>query len=223
MPVIDLLKKSFEDYLKKIWRLAGLALFSCLAALAFLPFAGLTFFIVFAYILALRISLNLVLADILLFLVGLFLGAMLGVWSQTAIFFAVIKDELNFLQALKISWKKIGSFFWVALLAGLANFAGFLLLIIPGIIFSVWFAFSPYVFVAENLRGIAALKRSRELVRGRWWPVFGRILVITGIAVIVSWIKFIGPLVAVFILAPYTVVYFYLLYQDLNAGDKQLN
>ncbi len=54
---------------------------------------------------------------------------------------------------------------------------GLLLLIIPGIIFSVWYAFSKFIFVAENKGVIESFKASRSLVKGKFWPVFGRLIV----------------------------------------------
>lgn len=46
------------------------------------------------------------------------------------------------------------------------------------IIFSVWFAFSTYVNILENKdnTGIAALKTSKDLVKGRWGKTFWRLI-----------------------------------------------
>lgn len=66
-------------------------------------------------------------------------------------------------------WKIIGKILLTGLLASLAVAGGFLLLIIPGIIFSYWFAFTTQIVVFENLSGTAALSRSKQLVKGRFW------------------------------------------------------
>lgn len=72
-------------------------------------------------------------------------------------------------------------FFWpmvgVSLLAGFVIYGGFLL-IVPGIFFAVALSFVGYVVITEDARGFAALQRSRELVRGVWWPVLGRIFLL---------------------------------------------
>jgi hypothetical protein len=52
------------------------------------------------------------------------------------------------------------------ILAGLCIFVGFLLLIVPGVIFSLWFLLVAPVVVLEGIGGSAALGRSRELMRG---------------------------------------------------------
>lgn len=58
-------------------------------------------------------------------------------------------------------------------LLALVTFLGYLLLIIPGIIFSVWFTFVIVIMINENVWGLAALKSSRNLVKGRFWKVAG--------------------------------------------------
>ncbi|MFA4830935.1 MAG: hypothetical protein WC862_02915 [Patescibacteria group bacterium] len=54
-------------------------------------------------------------------------------------------------------------------------FGGLLLLIIPGIIFSLWFAFSFYAIALDEHKVMASLKESRKLVKNRWFAVFWRL------------------------------------------------
>ena len=55
---------------------------------------------------------------------------------------------------------------------------GFILIIVPGLILiTIWSVAAPVV-VLENPGVFAALRRSRELVRGNGWQVFGVILVL---------------------------------------------
>ena len=49
------------------------------------------------------------------------------------------------------------------------------LLIVPGIIFGVYTAFSLFALVVDGKKGFEALLESYSLVKGRWWAVFGRI------------------------------------------------
>ncbi|MCX6795049.1 MAG: hypothetical protein NTY31_03660 [Candidatus Falkowbacteria bacterium] len=53
-----------------------------------------------------------------------------------------------------------------------------LLLIVPGIIYSVLYSFACYALFFEDKRGLAAIRRSVQLVTGYFWPVFGRFLFI---------------------------------------------
>ncbi len=64
----------------------------------------------------------------------------------------------------------------IAILVGLIQLGGFVLLIVPGVIFSIWFAFSLYLVILEKAKIKESLSRSRGLVRGRWWGVFARVL-----------------------------------------------
>jgi len=52
-----------------------------------------------------------------------------------------------------------------------------LLLIIPGIIWSGYYAFWIYVVALRNIGGKRALDYSKSLVEGQWWRVFGIFLV----------------------------------------------
>jgi uncharacterized membrane protein len=66
----------------------------------------------------------------------------------------------------------------VLLLFAVAVTGGLILLIIPGIWLSIRWYFGLQVVVVEGLRGMAALRRSGELVDGRWWRVFTTLLVL---------------------------------------------
>jgi hypothetical protein len=66
----------------------------------------------------------------------------------------------------------------VVLLFTLGVLGGLVLLIVPGIWLSVRWYFGPQVVVVEGLRGMEALRRSGELVAGRWWRVFATLLVL---------------------------------------------
>jgi len=80
------------------------------------------------------------------------------------------RDEI--IEALDILWPVILS----SILAGLAVLGGFVLLIIPGIIFSTWFAFVIYAVALDGEKNTAALRASKRLVTGRWWEVLWRLL-----------------------------------------------
>ena len=72
------------------------------------------------------------------------------------------------------------------ILAGIGIGIGFLLLIVPGLILAtIWVAIAP-VIVVEHSGVIDAFGRSRELVRGNGWPVFGVIVCVYLIVFIVG-------------------------------------
>lgn len=76
--------------------------------------------------------------------------------------------------------------FLLGLVAGIAIFLGFLLLIVPGLILiTIWSVAAPSV-VLENKGVFEALGRSRELVRGNGWQVFGVLVALLAIILVAS-------------------------------------
>ena len=74
----------------------------------------------------------------------------------------------------------IGPLVGAGLLAGLGIAFGFVLLILPGLfLLTIWAVIAP-VIVVEKRRALESFGRSRELVRGYGWTVFG-IVLITGL------------------------------------------
>lgn len=59
------------------------------------------------------------------------------------------------------------------LIGGILLVGLFFLLVIPGILFSVWWFFAIYAVALSNKSGMNALRYSKELVSGRWWTIFG--------------------------------------------------
>ncbi len=158
---------------------------------------------------------------ILFFLVAI-VGAVVALWSQAALVFAMKEREStleakHFLAVAGQHWK---SFAWVYFLTAIITGAGFLALIVPGIIFAVWFSFSVYIFVAEGLRGRAALRQSRTLVEGQWWSIFARLLAVALfmflVAIATGWMRVAGDIVSIFFAMPFGVIYGYLLYEDIK-------
>ncbi|XOB40369.1 MAG: hypothetical protein ACKKMR_03620 [Candidatus Nealsonbacteria bacterium] len=122
--------------------------------------------------------------------------------------------------ALKEGWSKYWPFFLVSLLTGLIIGLGFLFLIVPGIIFAVWFGFSIYTVVCEDKRGFKALSRSKELVKGYWWPTAKRVFVLMIITIPFSlgsqFIPYLGQFAYMILFTPFSIIYNYLIYQNLK-------
>ncbi|HVT00458.1 MAG TPA: hypothetical protein VHE08_08075 [Solirubrobacterales bacterium] len=80
----------------------------------------------------------------------------------------------------------LGALVGAGILYGIAVGIGFFLLIVPGcILLTIWAVIAP-VIVIERKAAFEAFGRSRELVRGHGWPVFGTVIVATLITAIVS-------------------------------------
>jgi hypothetical protein len=83
-----------------------------------------------------------------------------------------LKDGLS--AAFDVFWPLLGASFAVSLLAALAS----LLLVVPGIIVFVGYAFIAPVIVLERTSVDQAMSRSWKLTRGRRWSVFGAIILV---------------------------------------------
>jgi len=103
------------------------------------------------------------------------------------------------------------------LISGLLILAGLILLIIPGIIASIWFLFAGYVAVLQRRSLIETLRQSRRLTQGVFWPLLGRwlliILLVGALGLIISGIALAGPLANALLLAPFSTVFTFELYQ----------
>ena len=91
-------------------------------------------------------------------------------------------------QLLRAVTPVLGQLILVGILYGLCVVVGFVLLIVPGLILiTIWSVAAPVV-VLERPGATAALGRSRELVRGNGWQVFGVIFVLGILVLIVAFL-----------------------------------
>jgi hypothetical protein len=144
-------------------------------------------------------------------------------WMTAALFQQVVNPQLKLRESLGLGWQTLGKFVWLQLLLFLTIGGGSLLLIIPGLLFSVWFLFSQYILAAEGIGGLTALEKSHQLVRGHWWAVCSRLvllLLVSGaVATLTGHLPLIGAtvnFVLTLLLIPFSLLYFQLVYQDLK-------
>jgi hypothetical protein len=144
-------------------------------------------------------------------------------------------------QSLRFGLRRLRSVIWVTLLNALGAFAGFLLFVVPGIFLIIAWSIAIPVLLGENLRGTKALRRSRALVRGRWWPCAGviglmyvlELIVYAGILLVVSAIvdtggndsvlfieRGVGSLIVSTLVLPFQVAVTTVLYIDLRVRKE---
>ena len=127
---------------------------------------------------------------------------------------ATLDGTSGFRESLRRAKRRSYRFLGMVLLHQIGIMLASLLLIVPGILLAIWWSVAPQVFAAEDLGIRATLGRSRALVRGRWWGVFGRTLLLSLVASavmivpIAGWV--LGPCLALCGMAE--------LYRDLSAG-----
>jgi hypothetical protein len=80
----------------------------------------------------------------------------------------------------------VGRLFISGVLAGLGVCLGVVFFIVPGFIFLTWWALIAPVIVIENRSALDSFGRSRELVRGNGWTVFGVVIISTLLSVVAA-------------------------------------
>ena len=103
-------------------------------------------------------------------------------WLQGALVYAVedVRDgriDTTVEQVFERVRPYLGTLIIVGILAALGIVLGFVLLIVPGCILLTWWSLVVPVVVLEGKPVGEAFSRSRELVRGYGWSVFGAIIV----------------------------------------------
>jgi hypothetical protein len=93
-----------------------------------------------------------------------------------------VGNRAEWRPALRYAASRLHSIIWVTFLGGLIAVLGLILLVIPGVYLYISFAVAVPVLLTEGLKGRRALGRSRQLVKGRFWPTFG-VVILGGILV----------------------------------------
>ena len=155
-----------------------------------------------ALVVYVAISLLTLLLAVVLGSLGVVLGSLVGLagifWLQGALVIAIddVRDgraDLGVGQTLERVKPRVGTLVLAGLIAGVAVGIGFLLLIVPGLyLLTIWLVIIPAIMLEG--RGVGdAFGRSRELVRGYGWSVFGVIvltfLIVVGVSIAVSLVR----------------------------------
>jgi hypothetical protein len=163
------------------------------------------------------------------------LSAMIGIigafWLQGALVKAVadVRDgraDMSIRDTFASAWPHVPAVAIAGILAGLGIALGLLLLIVPGLVLMTWWVVIIPAIVLEDKSAAESFSRSRELVRGYGWNVFG-VIVLTILLLIVAsivialilsplddWLQELlsdvisGTLIAPFIAVTWTLLYF---------------
>jgi competence protein ComGC len=168
----SLLRESWNIYTGRFGTFLALALIIASPQLAVLLFGFIQNIPGLAVISALPAFL-LAIIYIIIYIIG-------TMWGTAALLFA-IKDRaerISVEESFKRSQDKVMSWWWISILSIFIISAGFFMLIIPGILFAVWYSFAAIVLVAEGAKGMSALRKSKEYVRGRFDEIFVRFLLL---------------------------------------------
>ena len=235
-PVYDLLESSIKIWWKNLLKFAQVYFWGLLYALIPLVIAGILF------VLSMVIDTSTA-ANISNKFISLIINTIIPICIVIAIYFIIrsyigifllVKNNYkgDELKIFKESKKYFWSYFWLSILTSILILLWTLCLIIPGIIFSIFYSFAIYAFFFEDLKGMKAIKRSVNLVKNYWWSITGRFVVI-GIVLYIFMLIISIPVYLVadksfffyfwssivqiisFLIGPISLLYFYQIYQDL--------
>ena len=98
---------------------------------------------------------------------------------------------------------------------------GFVLLIVPGLLFVVWFAFGKFIMIEKGTGIKKSLMESKEMAKGNYWKILGRLAVFGLFMIIVEMALSIIPFGIGTVLASLCGALFilptYLLYKEISA------
>ena len=195
-----------------------------------------------AFVVYIALSLiNLLLVSTLMWF-GAILGSIVSLvgvfWLQGALVRAVedVRDgraDLSLGDTFERVRPQLGAIIVGGLLAAIGILIGLVLLIVPGLVLLTWWVLVIPVIVLEEARAGEAFSRSRELVRGHGWSVFGVIvltlLIVIGVSIVLSllllpvsdWLQnFVSNVVSGTLVAPFIAVTWTLLYYRLRAAKE---
>lgn len=158
----------------------------------------------------------------------LVLGVIFGIWYQAVNLESVVRvhggGNLEFKDTYKKAWGYTFRLFAVSLVAGLIVVGGMILLLVPGIIFAVWYAFPQFAVATKYLGVRAALSESKLLSKDKFWKTLGQlaVFVLFSIAgqIVFSILPYgIGAVVATIFGGLFLLPY-YLLYLELSSDSN---
>jgi len=112
--------------------------------------------------------------SLLVFAVGLILNAVAIVMTSQI----DGGGQANVNAALELTLAKVWRLVGVVLLSSLAIFFGLILLVIPGIWIAIKLSAAIPVVLFEDVGVTESLRRSFDLTKGFWWPIFGVVLIL---------------------------------------------
>jgi hypothetical protein len=174
---------------------------------------------------------------------GVILAALVSLvalfWLQASLVKAVddVRDgraDLSLGETFSAAQKHLGAVVVAGILAAIGITIGLILLIVPGLILLTWWCLIVPTIVLESRSAGESFSRSRELVRGHAWSVFGVIvlvvLLLIGFQIVLSiilspladWLQsFVSQIVSGTLTAPFIAIVLTLLYFRLRDAKER--
>lgn len=107
-------------------------------------------------------------------------AAVFGFVSASALMYVIAHgdDHMTFVDGFVWSFKRFFSVLWLSMITSAISLVSFAALIIPGVLFFFYNIFSFIALARDDHRGVIAIVRSTDLVRGYFWGILGRFIVL---------------------------------------------
>ena len=142
------------------------------------------------------------------------------------------RSDLGVSETFSKVWPRVWPLLGASILAGLGIAFGLVFLIVPGLILLTWWALIPPSIVLENRGVFESFGRSRELVRGHAWNVFGVLIITYLLSAVISGViraiftplpdyvgTYIGDVIGGSIVAPFSALAITLMYFRLSGNE----
>ena len=207
----DLFKASWEIYKKRACTIFSIYLISSIlfgVIIGVFSLAGMIFSS------ATQTSRSAVLTASLI--TGITAGFIALIWGFAASIYAVADEGLGIKESLGKGWQRVGAFAWLFSVLGYMITGGFLLFFVPGFVFSVWFVFAQFILASEGEKGMNALLKSREYVRGHSFEVFARLVAVWLVSTLMGMVPFVGVFLSLSFV-PFVLIFTYLMYEEVKS------
>ncbi|MBD3202746.1 hypothetical protein GF327_00495 [Candidatus Woesearchaeota archaeon] len=233
---LKLFSESIVDYQKHFPLVFKIILFSYIIPLIFFNFLGSLFsgaisFLIFGFNETIIVS---------------FLNLIVTIVIIKMLFLKKKKKNLSYIETIKSASEHFIEGIILFIIYMWALFGLFLFFVIPGIVFHIYWIFSFYALIIDDVGVTKALNHSNNVVRNRWWKVFFYYLIIEGITTIFSIILLIPYLLvnyvfnvnsliikslffylglgfSGFVFIPFTLIFMQKFYLDLKKYTKNIN
>ena len=93
-------------------------------------------------------------------------------YGTSWIFLKAVRGESFRVQDMFFAYQQFGNVLLANILVCLIVIAGFIMLIVPGIIFACKLSFVPYLVMDEKMEAAEAIRKSWEMTKGYSWTIF---------------------------------------------------
>jgi hypothetical protein len=99
---------------------------------------------------------------------------------------AYLDEQPDWRESLRFARSRFGALLWLSVLLVVLLVPAFLACLVPGMYLYVAWSVAAPVLLVEDVRGWSALKRSRQLVKGRFWPTVAVLLLVAVLTFVVQ-------------------------------------